>query len=35
MYKFQINNLKLNTIDGVKDFKPSRINVIIGLLTSG
>ena len=35
MYKFQINNLKLNTIDGVKDFKPSRINVIIGPNNSG
>lgn len=35
MYKFKINKLKLNTIDGVIDFEPRRINVIIGPNNSG
>lgn len=35
MYKFRIDKLELNTIDGVIDFEPRRINVVIGPNNSG
>lgn len=35
MYKFKIDKLKLNTIDGTMSFEPKRVNVIIGPNNSG
>ena len=35
MYKFKIDKLKLNTINGLRNFEPKRINVIIGPNNSG